>query len=104
VSEVIAIFRQLVLFANTAAFFCSLLGLVLPVAECLGGAVKKGVAKNSSLIKNTQLLCDNRWVYHTNEMKFSTSRKWLFLLVELRNLSGNHHSLKSPFIINSQKV
>jgi len=28
VSEMIAIFLQLILFANTAAFFCSLLGLV----------------------------------------------------------------------------
>jgi len=28
VSEVIVIFLQLILFANTAAFFCSLLGLV----------------------------------------------------------------------------
>jgi len=28
VSEAIAIFLQLILFANTAAFFCSLLGLV----------------------------------------------------------------------------
>jgi len=26
------------------------------------------------------------------------------LLVELCDLSGNHHSLKLPFIINSQKV
>jgi len=25
-------------------------------------------------------------------------------LVEIRNLSGNHHSLKAPCIINSQNV
>ena len=30
-------------------------------------------------------------------------RKWLFLLLELLNLSVIHHSFKSPFIINSQK-
>jgi len=27
-----------------------------------------------------------------------------YFLVELCDLSGNHHSLKSPFVINSQKV
>jgi len=31
------------------------------------------------------------------------SRKWLFLLVKLCDLSGKQHSLKSPCIINSQK-
>ena len=41
--------------------------------------------------------------YHTKVVTFSRPRKWLSL-VELCNLSGNHQSLKSPFIINSQKV
>ena len=53
VSEVIVIFLQLILCANTVAFLCSLLGLVLPVADpdqVFGGAVKKGGAKIFSLI------------------------------------------------------
>jgi len=35
---------------------------------------------------------------------FSRPRKWQFLLVELCDLSGNHHIAKSPFIIKSQNV
>jgi len=42
--------------------------------------------------------------YHTKVVTFSKPRKWLFVLVDLCDLSGNHHSLKSLFIINSQKV
>jgi len=41
--------------------------------------------------------------YHTKVVTFSKPRKWLFVLVDLCDLSGNYHSLKSPFI-NSQKV
>ena len=42
--------------------------------------------------------------YHTKAVTFSRPRKWPVLLVELCDLSGNHHSLKSHFIINSQNV
>jgi len=42
--------------------------------------------------------------YHTKVVTFEKPRKWLFLLVKPCNLSGNHHSLKSPYIINSHKV
>jgi len=41
---------------------------------------------------------------HTKVVTISRPRKWLFLLVELCYLSENHHCLKSPFIIHSQKV
>jgi len=53
VSEVIVIFLQLILFANTAAFFCSLLGLVSLFEKAT--AVKKlargGVASKRSLTR-----------------------------------------------------
>jgi len=42
--------------------------------------------------------------YHTKVITFHRSRNWLFLVVELCDPSGNHHSLKSPFLINSQEV
>jgi len=39
---------------------------------------------------------------YTKVVPFTRLRKRLFLLVELRHLSGNHHSLKAYNIINWQ--
>jgi len=39
--------------------------------------------------------------YHTKVVTFCTPRKWLFLLDELWDFSGNHHNLNAPYIINS---
>jgi len=69
-----------------------------------GRQSNKGAPEILHSFEITQLLCNNCWMYHTKEITFSRSRKWLFLLVELCNLSANHHNLKSPFIINSQKM
>jgi len=41
--------------------------------------------------------------YHTKMVSFSKPRK-CFLLVELCDLSGKHHSLKSFYTINSQML
>ena len=41
---------------------------------------------------------------HTKVVIFHTPRNWLFLLLELYDLSWKHHSLKPPCIINSQKA
>ena len=35
---------------------------------------------------------------------FCRPRKWLFLLAELCDLSGNHHSFKALYINNSENV
>jgi len=40
--------------------------------------------------------------YNLKVVNFCWPSKWLFLMVELRVLSGNHCSLKAPCIINSQ--
>jgi len=52
VSEVIAIFLQLILFANTAAFFYSLLGLVSHISVGHGDA---GDAVAYTMMKNWPL-------------------------------------------------
>jgi len=40
--------------------------------------------------------------HHTKVVIFCMSRKWLFMLVGLRDFSGNQHSLKTPYFINSR--
>jgi len=38
--------------------------------------------------------------YHAKVITFCRRKKWLSLLFELQDLSGNYHSLKAPEIIN----
>jgi len=41
---------------------------------------------------------------HTKVVTICRPKKWIFLLVELRDISGNNHSLKALYIINSENV
>jgi len=50
VSEVVVIFLELILYANTAAFFCSLLGLIShSFWEAVGKLARDGIASKRSL-------------------------------------------------------
>jgi len=68
-----------------------------------GGQSNKGAPKNLHLFKYPSFSA-TIFRYHTKVITFSTPRKCLFLLVKLCDLSGNHHSIKSPFTIHSKSL
>jgi len=68
-----------------------------------GEQSNKGAPKSLNLFKYPSF-SEKIVGYHTKVVTFSRPRKWLFMLVELCDLSGNHRSLKSPFINKSQSL
>ena len=66
--------------------------------QALGSQSKKGAPKRIHIFNYPSFFVTIIG-YHTKVVTISRPRKWLFLLVELCDLSGNHYSLKSPFII-----
>ena len=68
-----------------------------PQTRSLGGSQIRGRQKVFTCLKYPSFSATIVG-YHTKVVSFSRPRKWLFLFVELCDLSGSHHSLKSPFI------
>ena len=67
VSEVFMIFLQLILFANTAAFFCSLLGLVsysFSEATAVRKLARDGSASKRSITYAILRLCSDAMAYN----------------------------------------
>jgi len=62
------------------------------------GALIQG-APNVYTCLNSPRLSITTVGYHTNDVTFCRPSKWLFLLVELRDISGIHCSLKAPYNI-----
>jgi len=71
--------------------------------QAFGGQSNKGAPKYLNLFKYPSFSATIVG-YHTEVITFSKPRKWLYFLVELCDLSGNHHSLKSPFLFNSESL
>jgi len=69
----------------------------------LGGSRIGGSRKGIHLIKYPRLSATIVG-YRTKVVTFCRPREWLFLLVELCDLSGNNHNLKALYIIHSERV
>jgi len=67
--------------------------------QAFGGAVKLGSARKVFTCLNTKVCLRQSWVSHKSGYVLS-AKKWLFLLVEICDFSGNNHSLKTLYIIN----
>ena len=69
VSEVIVIFLQLILFANTAAFFCSLLGLVSHTFQKATAVSKVAVSTRGHCVEKINHLRDSSLVLRNDGLQ-----------------------------------
>jgi len=74
-----------------------------PDQAFVGGSQIGGSQKGLHLLKY-QRLSATIVGYHTKVVTFCRPKKWLFLLVEPCDISGNNHSLKAFYIIHSKNV
>jgi len=76
VSEVIVIFLQLILFANIAAFFCSLLGLVSHTFS--EGNSREEVSTRWHCVEKINHLRDSSLVLRNNGPRSGFSYQWRY--------------------------